>query len=127
MSYGPFADAIASQRNLAKVLEAFWGYRLGSRHFAGSTGYGHDNLGRETLDGIFARVVGVEAALVRGHFVSGTPAIACALFGVLCPGDEMLVVAGSPYDTLVLQSRISSIMAVAGNRGGRPPENQWTP
>ncbi|PSP17908.1 MAG: aluminum resistance family protein [Cyanobacteria bacterium QS_8_64_29] len=86
--------------NLAKVLEAFRAYRLGSRHFAGSTGYGHDDLGRETLDGIFARVVGAEAALVRGHFVSGTHAITCALFGVLRPGDEILAVAGSPYDTL---------------------------
>jgi cystathionine beta-lyase family protein involved in aluminum resistance len=57
-------------------------------------------LGRETLDQVFADIMGAEAAVVRVQFVSGTHAIACALFGVLRPGDEMLSVAGAPYDTL---------------------------
>ncbi|PSB23283.1 aluminum resistance family protein, partial [filamentous cyanobacterium Phorm 46] len=92
-------DATVKQ-NLQRVLKAFRSHRVGVHHFAGVTGYGHDDLGRETLDGVFAEVVGAEAAAVRVQFVSGTHAIACALFGVLRPGDEMLAVAGSPYDTL---------------------------
>lgn len=92
-------DATVKQ-NLQRVLKAFRGHRVGVHHFAGVTGYGHDDLGRETLDGVFAEVVGAEAAAVRVQFVSGTHAIACALFGILRPGDEMLAVAGSPYDTL---------------------------
>jgi cystathionine gamma-lyase len=73
---------------------------VGAHHFAGVSGYGHDDLGRETLDKVFALAVGAETAAVRVQFVSGTHAIACALFGVLRPGDEMLSVAGAPYDTL---------------------------
>ncbi|MEG4109215.1 aminotransferase class I/II-fold pyridoxal phosphate-dependent enzyme [Microcoleus sp. S13_C5] len=88
------------KQNLQRVLKAFRSHRVGVHHFAGVTGYGHDDLGRETLDGLFAEVVGAEAAAVRVQFVSGTHAIACALFGILRPGDEMLAVAGSPYDTL---------------------------
>lgn len=64
------------------------------------SGYGHDDLGRETLDQVYAQVMGAEAAAVRVQLVSGTHAITCALFGVLRPGDEMLAVAGKPYDTL---------------------------
>jgi len=88
------------KKNLAKVLEAFRAYRVGTHHFASVSGYGHDDLGRETLDKVFAQVVEAEAAAVRVQFVSGTHAIACALFGVLRPGDEMLAIAGAPYDTL---------------------------
>ncbi len=88
------------KKNLAKVLEAFRTHRVGTHHFASVSGYGHDDLGRETLDKVFAQVVGAEAAAVRVQFVSGTHAIACALFGVLRPGDEMLAIAGPPYDTL---------------------------
>lgn len=86
--------------NLSRVLAAFRYHHLGTHHFAGVSGYGHDDLGRQTLDRIFARVMGAEAAAVRVQFVSGTHAIACALFGVLRPGDELLAVAGAPYDTL---------------------------
>ncbi|MBD0308402.1 MAG: methionine gamma-lyase family protein [Microcoleus sp. T1-bin1] len=92
-------DATVKQ-NLQRVLKAFRSHRVGVHHFAGVTGYGHDDLGRETLDGVFAEVVGAEAAAVRVQFVSGTHAIACALFGIQRPGDEMMPVAGSPYDTL---------------------------
>jgi cystathionine beta-lyase family protein involved in aluminum resistance len=92
-------DATVKQ-NLQRVLSAFRHHRVGAHHFAGVSGYGHDDLGRETLDKVFASVMGTEAAAVRVQFVSGTHAIACALFGVLRPGDEMLAVAGAPYDTL---------------------------
>ncbi|HIK27451.1 MAG: methionine gamma-lyase family protein [Oscillatoriaceae bacterium SKW80] len=92
-------DALVKQ-NLQRVLQAFRNHRVGVHHFAGVTGYGHNDLGRETLDRVFAEVMGAEAAAVRVQFVSGTHAIACALFGVLRPGDEMLAVVGPPYDTL---------------------------
>jgi cystathionine beta-lyase family protein involved in aluminum resistance len=92
-------DALV-KRNLQRVLDAFRRHRVGAHHFACVTGYGHDDLGRQTLDQVFAEVMGAEAAAVRVQFVSGTHAIACALFGTLRPGDEMLAVAGAPYDTL---------------------------
>jgi len=91
---------IQVKSNLRRTLATFRHHRLGSHHFAAATGYGHGDLGRETLDAIFAAVMGAEAAAVRLQFVSGTHAIACALFGVLRPGDELLAVAGTPYDTL---------------------------
>ncbi|WP_309743877.1 methionine gamma-lyase family protein [Chamaesiphon sp. OTE_20_metabat_361] len=86
--------------NLRRVLEIYARNRVGVRHFSSVSGYGHDDLGRETLDRVFAEIMGAEAAAVRVQFVSGTHAIACALFGVLRPGDEMLSVVGAPYDTL---------------------------
>ncbi|MEB3309480.1 MAG: methionine gamma-lyase family protein [Snowella sp.] len=88
------------KQNLQKVLEAFRSHRVGVHHFASVSGYGHDDLGRETLDQVFAQIMGAEAAAVRVQLVSGTHAIACALYGVLRPGDELLAVVGSPYDTL---------------------------
>ncbi|NER19643.1 MAG: methionine gamma-lyase family protein [Symploca sp. SIO1C2] len=91
---------LAVKENLNKVLDSFRSHRVGVHHFAGVTGYGHDDLGRQTLDQVFAEVMGAEAAAVRVQFVSGTHAIACCLFAVLRPGDEMLAVAGAPYDTL---------------------------
>lgn len=92
-------DATVKQ-NLQRVLNSFRHHSVGAHHFAGVSGYGHDDIGRETLDKVFASVMGAEKAAVRVQFVSGTHAIACALFGVLRPGDEMLAVAGAPYDTL---------------------------
>ena len=88
------------KKNLAKVLAGFKAHRVGAHHFSSVSGYGHDDLGRDTLDKVFAQIVEAEAAAVRVQFVSGTHAIACALFGVLRPGDEMLAIAGTPYDTL---------------------------
>jgi cystathionine beta-lyase family protein involved in aluminum resistance len=88
------------KHNLRRVLLAYQQHRVGVHHFAGVSGYGHDDLGRETLDKVFAQIVGAEAAIVRLQFVSGTHAIASALYGVLRPGDELLSVAGDPYDTL---------------------------
>ncbi len=86
--------------NLKRVLDALRHHRVGPHHFAGVSGYGHDDLGRQVLDQVFAEVMGAEAAAVRVQFVSGTHAIACALYGVLRPGDEMLTVVGAPYETL---------------------------
>ncbi|NMF83648.1 aminotransferase class I/II-fold pyridoxal phosphate-dependent enzyme [Nodosilinea sp. P-1105] len=91
---------IQVKQNLGRVLGAFRRHRVGSHHFSSVSGYGHDDLGRDTLDRVFADIVQAEAAVVRSQFVSGTHAIACALFGVLRPGDELLAVAGTPYDTL---------------------------
>ena len=88
------------KQNLKKVLEAFRDHRVGVHHFASVSGYGHDDLGRETLDRVFAQIMGAESAIVRVQLVSGTHAIACALYGVLRPGDELLAVVGAPYDTL---------------------------
>lgn len=87
-------------RNQWKVIAAFQKHRVSDFHFAGSTGYGYNDLGRETLDAVYAEVFGAEAALVRPHFASGTHTIAAALFGVLRPGDELLYITGRPYDTL---------------------------
>ena len=98
--------------NLKKVLSAFRDHRVGVQHFASVSGYGHDDLGRDTLDEVFAQVMGAEAALVRVQFVSGTQAIASALYGVLRPGDEMLAVAGAPYDTL------EEVIGLRGNNQG---------
>ncbi|KAK1549311.1 hypothetical protein Q3G72_031248 [Acer saccharum] len=87
--------------NTSRILKAFQRARVGSHHFGGSTGYGHDEAGgREALDQVFAEIVGAESAIVRSQFFSGTHAITCALFAFLRPGDELLAVAGAPYDTL---------------------------
>jgi cystathionine beta-lyase family protein involved in aluminum resistance len=88
------------KQNLERVLRGFRQHRVGSHHFSSVTGYGHDDSGRDTLDAVFADIVQAEAAIVRPQFVSGTHAIACALYGVLRPGDELLAIAGTPYDTL---------------------------
>ena len=88
------------KKNLQKILTAFRNHRVGVHHFAEVSGYGHDDLGREVLDRVYAEVMEAEAAAVRVQFVSGTHAIASALYGVLRPGDEMLAVMGAPYDTL---------------------------
>lgn len=88
------------KKNLQRVLQAFREQRVGVQHFSTVSGYGHGDLGREVLDRVYASVMGAEAAAVRVQFVSGTHAIACALYGVLRPGDELLAVAGPPYDTL---------------------------
>lgn len=88
------------EHNQEKVIRAFQKYRVSDYHFAGSTGYGYNDRGREVLDQVYAEVFGAEAAIVRPHLASGTHTIAVALFGCLRPGDELLFVTGSPYDTL---------------------------
>lgn len=86
--------------NHEKTLRAFQEECVSAYHLQGATGYGLGDYGREVLDRVVARIMGAEAALVRGQFVSGTHAIAAALFGVLRPGDHLLAVSGPPYDTL---------------------------
>ncbi|WP_020616328.1 aminotransferase class I/II-fold pyridoxal phosphate-dependent enzyme [Paenibacillus daejeonensis] len=92
-------DGIA-ERNQWRVIRAFQKHKVSDYHFAGSTGYGYNDRGREVLDLVYADVFEAEAALVRPHFASGTHTISCALFGVLRPGDELLYITGKPYDTL---------------------------
>ena len=86
--------------NTKRVMEAFQEFRVSEACFAGTTGYGYDDLGRETLDKIWARVFGAEAALVRTGFVNGTHAIASALFAAVGPGELLMPLMGTPYDTL---------------------------
>jgi cystathionine beta-lyase family protein involved in aluminum resistance len=86
--------------NTKKVLDAFREERVAEAMFAGSSGYGYDDRGRDTLDRIYARVFNKEAALVRHTLISGTHTLSTGLFGLLRPGDVILSVTGKPYDTL---------------------------
>ena len=88
------------QINSLKVLKAFQKYKVSEVHFNSSTGYGYGDIGRETIESIFAEVLGAEDALVRSQFISGTHALTVTLFGLLRPGDVMLSINGKPYDTL---------------------------
>ena len=89
-----------TQYNQEKVLAAFIENGVSESHFVETTGYGYGDRGRDTLDRVFAMSMGTEDALVRHSFASGTHTISVALFGVLRPGDTMLCVTGTPYDTL---------------------------
>ncbi len=86
--------------NTRKVMTAFQDNRVSDSCFAGTSGYGYDDLGREVLDKVYAQVFCTEAALVRIGFVNGTHALSAALFAMLKPGDTLLSVTGLPYDTL---------------------------
>lgn len=86
--------------NQLKVLSAFQEERISDMHFTNSSGYGYDDIGRDTLDKVYARIFNTESALVRPHFVNGTHAIGCALMGNLKTGDTMVCITGAPYDTL---------------------------
>lgn len=90
-----------SDRNTEKVLAAFRNNRVSDSLFAGTTGYGYDDKGRETLDRIYAEIFQTEAALVRINFVNGTHALSCGLFSAVKSGDVVLSVTGAPYDTLL--------------------------
>ena len=92
-------DAIARE-NTMRVMEAFQSNRVAEACFAGTTGYGYDDLGRETLEKIYAQVFGAEAALVRIGFANGTHSIFAALSALCRPGEKLLAVTGAPYDTL---------------------------
>jgi len=95
-------DSIDSVKeyNQYKVIRAMQNHGLSDSHFAGTTGYGYGDRGREVLDSVYAEVFKAEDALVRHQIVSGTHALAIALYGNLRPGDELLSVTGKPYDTL---------------------------
>ncbi|MBQ1793999.1 MAG: methionine gamma-lyase family protein [Peptostreptococcaceae bacterium] len=86
--------------NQLKVLNAFQEERISDMHFTNSSGYGYDDIGRDTLDKVYARIFNTESAIVRPHFVNGTHAIGCALMGNLRTGDTMVCITGAPYDTL---------------------------
>lgn len=92
-------DAIAA-KNTERVLAAFRNNRVSDTYFAGTSGYGYDDRGREMLDRIYAEVFGAEAGLVRLGFVNGTHAIGSALFGATRPGTGLISLTGAPYDTL---------------------------
>lgn len=97
----PFARIAEIERyNSEKVLRAFIDNRVSESLFAGSSGYGYDDRGREVLDRVWSQVFGTEDSMVRHNFMSGTHAISTALFGVLRPGDTMVSLTGTPYDTL---------------------------
>lgn len=98
--------------NTQKMLYAFQKAGISESHFSTSTGYGFDDRGREALDEIYATVFEAEEALVRHNFVCGTHALTVALFGMLRPGDTMLSVTGTPYDTL------QSVIGLSGNYSG---------
>ena len=87
--------------NQQRVLEAFWQERVSVRHFTPTTGYGYDDIGRDTLDRVFAHALMAQKALVRPQFVNGTHAIFTALAGLVEPGDRILSITGDPYDTLL--------------------------
>lgn len=93
------ADQVA-EYNQQKVLNAMQENRISEVHFASTTGYGYNDLGRDALESVYATIFKAEAALVRPQMVSGTHALATALFGNLRPGDVLLSVTGVPYDTL---------------------------
>ena len=86
--------------NSLKVLSAFNKNNISEAHFGSTTGYGYDDLGRDAIERVFAEVLGAEDALVRSQFISGSHALCVALFAYLRPGDIMLSITGTPYDTL---------------------------
>ena len=104
-------DRVA-QINTCRVMEAFQDHRVSDSCFAGTTGYGYDDLGRDTLDKIYAQLFGAEAALVRIGFVNGTHALTAAMFSLARPGETVLAVTGLPYDTL------RSAIGIAGDGFG---------
>ena len=110
---GRFAeiDQVA-QQNTLRVMEAFQNQRVTEGCFAGTTGYGYDDMGRETLDKLYAEIFGTEAALVRIGFVNGTHTISAALFAALKPGDTLMSVTGLPYDTM------RTVIGIAGDEFG---------
>lgn len=92
-------DAI-EEHGTRRILKAYQEHMVAYRHFAPTTGYGYDDVGRDTLERIFAGLFGTEAAIVRPQIVSGTHAISLCLFGLTLPGDHILSATGTPYDTL---------------------------
>lgn len=98
--------------NQKRVLDAFRENKIGDFHFSSTDGYGYDDSGRDGIEALYADVFGGEDALVRPQIVSGTHAISTALFGLLRPGDELLYITGSPYDTL------EEVIGKRGNSAG---------
>ncbi|QOR68645.1 methionine gamma-lyase family protein [Cytobacillus suaedae] len=86
--------------NQYRVIKSLQKFKVSDSHFIPSTGYGYDDIGRDTLEQVYADVLGGESALVRPQIISGTHAISISLFGILRPNDELLYITGKPYDTL---------------------------
>ena len=110
------ADAFArvdsiENHHMGRIIETFQKHRVAARHFTPSTGYGYDDIGRDTISRMFADILGAESALVRPQIASGTHALALCLYGVLRPGDRMLSAAGKPYDTM------EEVIGLAGEPG----------
>ena len=110
------ADIFADIDNIAflnteRVIDSFRTHRVDDTCFAGTSGYGHDDRGRDTLDAIYADVFGAESAFVRHTIANGTMAITIGLYGLLRPGDIMLAITGKPYDTL------EEVVGISGQPG----------
>ena len=105
-----------AEMNQATVLEAYKEAQIGDHHFNATDGYGYDDAGRDQLESVYAAVFGGEDALVRPQLVSGTHAIATALFSILRPGDELVYITGSPYDTL------EEVIGIRGTESGSMKE-----
>lgn len=100
-----------AEQNQWKVMKAFSDNRVSEGHFAATYGYGYDDLGRDTLDRVYAEIFDCEDALVRHQLISGTHTLSTALFGILRPGDVLFSATGKPYDTL------EEVIGIAGDAG----------
>ena len=103
-------------RNTRRVLDAFHEEDIAVRHFAPTTGYGYDDIGRDKLEAVFARLFGAECAIVRPGIACGTAALSLCLFGLLLPGDHLLSATGAPYDTM------ETVIGLSGHAPGNLKE-----
>lgn len=101
-----------------QILDAFHAEDVALRHFAPTTGYGYDDIGRDTLERVYARLFGAEAAIVRPSIANGTAALSLCLFGLLNPGDHLLSATGTPYDTM------QTVIGIRGDAIGSLKEMQ---
>ena len=102
--------------NTRRVLSAFQAEDIATRHFSPTTGYGYDDIGRDALERVFARLFGAECAIVRPAVACGTAALSLCLFGLLLPGDHLLSATGAPYDTM------ETVIGLSGNAPGNLKE-----
>ena len=99
---GRFAEIEANEeKRTRQVLDAFREEGVSYRHFSGTTGYGYDDIGRDTIERIYARIFHTEAAMMRPHIASGTAALSLTLFGLVRPHEHIVSATGMPYDTLL--------------------------
>ncbi len=103
-------------KNTRRVLSAFQAEDIATRHFSPTTGYGYDDIGRDKLEAVFARLFGAEAAIVRPSIACGTAALSLCLFGLLLPGDHLLSATGTPYDTM------ETVIGLSGSAPGNLKE-----
>ena len=103
-------------KNTRRILDAFQAEDIAVRHFAPTTGYGYDDIGRDALERVYARLFQTDSAIVRPSIACGTAALSLCLFGLLLPGDELLSVTGAPYDTM------ETVIGLSGNAPGNLKE-----